>query len=126
MLISGTVIKSLGMGKKLGFPTLNLNPKKVPKFLRRGIYAVYVRADGRTFKGVLHYGLRPTHGLPVSFEVHCIGLKKNLYGRRISIIIKKRLRSVKNFVNESALKKRIKLDEASAKAYFLLQNANFG
>ncbi len=108
--ILGFVIKGLGLGKKLGFPTLNLNPARAPKTLRFGVYAVQVKTPVGEFNGVLHYGPRPTIGAPVSLEIYCIGLKRRLYGKRISVIIKKRLRAVKKFKNKTELKRQIKKD----------------
>lgn len=108
--ISGIVIKGLGVGKKFGFPTLNLNPARAPKNLKFGVYAVEVKTLVGEFKGVLHYGPRSTIGAPISLEIYCIGLKKNLYGKRISVLIKRRLRAVKKFKNVSELKSQIKKD----------------
>lgn len=108
--ISGIVIKGQGIGKKLGFPTLNLNPMRAPEKLKFGVYAVEVKTAAGDFNGVMHFGPRPTISAPVSLEIYCIGLKKNLYGKRISILIKKRLRAVKKFKNASELKSQIKKD----------------
>lgn len=106
----GTVITGLGKGKKLGFPTLNLNPARAPKTFKFGVYAVGVKTPAGEFNGVLHYGPRPTISAPVSLEIYCIGLKKNLYGKRISVLIKRRLRAVKKFKNIAELKSQIKKD----------------
>lgn len=108
--VSGTVIKGLGIGKKLGFPTLNLNPARAPKNLKFGVYVVEVKTSAGDFDGVLHFGPRPTIFAPVSLEIYCIGLKKNLYGKKIKVFIKRRLRAVKKFKNAEELKRQIKKD----------------
>lgn len=104
------VIRGLGFGRKLGFPTLNLNPTRAPKTLRFGVYAVQVKTPIGEFNGVLHYGPRLTIGASISFEIYCIGLKKNLYGKKIKVSIKKRLRAVKKFKSLKELKEQIKKD----------------
>lgn len=108
--LAGIVITGLGRGKKLGFPTLNLNPARAPKNLKFGVYAVEVKTPVGEFGGVLHYGPRPTIGAPASLEIYCIGLKRRLYGKKITAFIKKRLRAVKKFKNAGELKRQIKKD----------------
>lgn len=123
MSISGLVIKGLGIGKKLGLPpTMNLRIKKTPKSLRHGIYAVFVKTPIGEFPGVLHFGPRPAVHAPLSFEVHCFGLKKKMYGKRVSVEIVKRIRAVKNFASISALKRAIERDIAKAKRILKLKN----
>lgn len=116
MKFSGKVIKGLGIAKKLGFPTLNIHPRRVPKNFRHGVYAALVKTPAGKFPGALHYGPRHFHDAPKSFEVHCIGLKKSLEGKRIEITIGKRLRAVKKFKTEAALIKAISSDVRKANA----------
>ncbi|MEK7172242.1 MAG: riboflavin kinase [Patescibacteria group bacterium] len=108
--LTGTVITGLGIGKKLGFPTLNLNPARAPKTLKFGVYMVKVKTPVGEFNGALHYGPRPTIGAPISLEIYCVGLKRRLYGKRISISIEKRLRAVKKFKDAGELKRQIQKD----------------
>ncbi len=108
--LDGLVIKGLGLGKKLGFPTLNLNPARAPKKLKFGVYAVKVGTSVGEFQGVLHCGPRSTIGAPISLEVYCIGLKRRLYGKKIKVFIKKRLRAVKKFKSLKELKEQIQKD----------------
>ena len=115
MIITRKVIKGSGMGKKLGLPpTLNMASRRLPASLKFGIYAVRVKTPVGEFPGALHYGPRPAVQAPLSFEVHAIGLKKKLYGERISVRIVKRLRAVKNFESTQELKAAILEDIAQA------------
>ncbi|MEK7524050.1 MAG: riboflavin kinase [Patescibacteria group bacterium] len=116
-VITGTVIKGSGIGKKLGLPpTMNVHTKEVPKTLKFGIYAVRVKMGGRFLPGVAHYGPRPAVHAPKSFEVHCwdFGRRKNMYGKKITVEIVKRLRPVKNFKTIAGLKRAIERDIAQA------------
>lgn len=116
LIISGLVTEGLGIGKKFGLPpTMNLRVRRIPKTLRHGIYAVFVKTPVGEFPGVLHFGLRPAVHAPLSFEVHCFGLKKKMYGKRVSVEIVKRIRAVKNFATIAALKKAIEGDVKEAK-----------
>jgi len=116
LTFSGKVIKGIGLGKKLGSPTINLAPVCAPKSLKHGIYAVGVKTLAGVFKGAMHYGPRPSiKGAPISLEIHCIGLDKNLYGETVEIEVKKRLRSIKKFIDPNDLKKQISKDIDNAK-----------
>ncbi|MFA6520951.1 MAG: riboflavin kinase [Candidatus Gracilibacteria bacterium] len=116
IIIFGKVLKGLGIGRKLGFPTLNLNPQLAPKKMEYGIYAVVVKVGERQFKGALHYGVRPTGNLPSSLEVHCIGLNEDLYGQEVEIQIKKRIRDIVKFAGEVELKEAIAKDVEIARS----------
>ena len=70
--LTATVVRGAGHGRKLGFPTANLdvgNPEKLVP--HEGIYAVRAAMRDRFADGVLHLGPRPTFaGLPPSVELH--------------------------------------------------------
>lgn len=114
--ISTTVIKGLGLAKKLGWPTMNCSLRNIPKRLTRGVYAVQVQTRFGSFSGVAYFGPRFFHKKNIVFEIHCFGLKKNMYRKRITVILLKRLRGVKTFTTEAALKKQIKHDIRTARA----------
>lgn len=109
-IISGRVIFGEGRGERVGFPTINLNVKRVPRTLKSGIYAVRVFTKIGNFCGVAHYGQRPFFGLPKSFEVHCLGLKQEIYRRQVKVEIVRRIRSVKDFKTLGELRRQIKKD----------------
>lgn len=110
LVVSGRVLKGLGLGRTIGVPTMNLHPKKMPSHMPHGIYAVIVHTSMGDFMGALHYGLRKTHNAPISLEVHALGLNQNMYRRKIQIEFVKRLRATKKFKNISDLKKAIQKD----------------
>lgn len=116
MIISGPVIKGLGLGKKLGSPTINLDPANAPKDLEYGVYSVVVETPVGKFLGAMHFGPRPSiPNVPISLEVYCIGLNENLYGKTVEIEVKKQLRDIKKFANLEDLKKQISKDIEEAK-----------
>ena len=113
--VEGRVIKGKKRGRKIGFPTcnMNLNSYVVPKL---GVYAVKVNAKGLNKNGVANIGYRPTfNGQSLLLETNIFGINKNLYNKVISVSFKKFIRSEKKFKNLEYLKKQIKQDIKQAK-----------
>lgn len=115
--ILGTVIRGRTMGRKLGFPTANLNPHNevLPP---PGVYAVYALLKNGVFNGVFNLGNRPTfkkkNGDGLSLELYLLGLNRDLYGEDIEVFFVKKLRDEKRFLSEEDLKTQIAHDVQSA------------
>lgn len=118
--ISVSVIKGLGEAKRLGFPTLNISPRRAPKTFRHGVYAVYVKTSAGNFPGVAYFGPRfSSTGAPASavFEVHCFGVSKMPRVKRFTLEFIKRLRAPKKFSTADSLKRQISRDIAKARLF---------
>ena len=113
--INGKVIKGSQRGRKIGFPTCNILLKNyiIPKF---GVYAVNVKINNISKKGIANVGYRPTfNGKKLLLEVNIFGIKKNLYNKNINVIFNKFIRPEKKFNNIIELKNQIKKDIKQAK-----------
>ena len=113
--IKGKVIKGRQLGRKIGFPTCNLqlNDYIVP---RNGVYAVKVKGSNFNKKGIANVGFRPTfNGKKLLLETNIFGIDKNLYNKEIDISFKKFIRREKKFKDLEHLKKQIKIDIKKAK-----------
>ena len=113
--IIGKVVKGSQRGRKIGFPTCNILLKKyiIPKF---GVYAVNVKINDISKKGIANVGYRPTfNGKKLLLEVNIFGIKKNLYNKNINVIFNKFIRPEKKFKNIIELKNQIKKDIKQAK-----------
>jgi riboflavin kinase/FMN adenylyltransferase len=104
----------MGLGRRLGIPTANLDPhhEAIPP---RGVYAVRAKLDGKTYPAVINIGLRPTvkagsHKKKLSIEVHLLHYKGNLYRRDLEIQFVRRLRDEMAFPTLSVLKEQIQKD----------------
>lgn len=140
----GSVIQGDGRGRKLGFPTANL---EVISRLRPplGVYPVRVREieitkDRRKseemdfssrvvrgwHQGLLNYGLRPTfkgpEGGPVP-EVHLLDFEGDLYGKTLEVVLLKRLRSEMAFSGPEELREQIGRDVKEARKAFKAQSS---
>jgi riboflavin kinase/FMN adenylyltransferase len=129
--VLGTVTKGICLGRRLGFPTANINPHHdlIPP---RGIYAVKVLFKGRTFFGACYIGTRPTlarlkthdsRHKTISIEVYIFNLNKNLYGKYLEIQFVKKIRQDRKFVSFPALAVQIEKDIKSIKKLFSLHLA---
>jgi len=113
--IEGKVISGEKRGRKIGFPTcnLNLNNYVIPQ---PGVYAVKVNGNNFVKKGITNIGFRPTfNGQSLLLETNIFGINKNLYNKVIDVHFKKFIRKEKKFQNVEELKKQIKIDIQKAK-----------
>ena len=114
--ISGTVIHGKQNGRKLGFPTANIEPeienKCIPCF---GVFAVKVTVKGKTYKGVACIGTRPTYGGgEVSIEVNIFDFDEDIYGEHINMQFLHKLRAQNKFCTEDDLRTAISEDRIKA------------
>lgn len=109
--ILGTVIKGESIGKRLGFPTANIQAhhEVLPP---SGIYAVDVILNNRKLKGACYIGSRPTFktGRTRYIEVYIFRLTKNIYGKYLEIRFIKKIRGDRKFSSAKSLIKQIKKD----------------
>jgi len=113
--ITGTVIHGLGNGRKLGFPTANVAPD-TPPALEKGVYAVWVRVNGKRFLGMLYVGTRPTLDLEtITYEIHIFGLRRNLYNEKIAFSVIRKIRDEKRFKSVKELTKALQNDKNAIK-----------
>ena len=113
--IKGKVIRGMKRGRKIGFPTCNINLKDyiVPKL---GVYSVLAITNQFKKKGIANIGYRPTfNGQNLILEVNIFGINKNLYNKDIKIDFLKFIRAEKKFKNLEHLRKQIKLDVKQAR-----------
>ena len=113
--IIGKVIKGKKRGRKIGFPTCNINLKNyiIP---RLGVYSVKVETSSFKKKGIANIGYRPTfNGQNLLLEVNIFGISKNLYNKIIKVNFLKFIRTEKKFKNLEHLRKQIKLDIKQAR-----------
>jgi riboflavin kinase/FMN adenylyltransferase len=118
--ISGRVVAGDGLGRKLGFPTANVQMKRNRPPLA-GIYAVRLHGAGRAaLRGVASLGVRPTvkqQGAPV-LEVHVLDFEGDLYRRHVRVEFLRKLRDEEKYADLATLTRQIAIDAGNARAFF--------
>ena len=119
--VLGTVTRGDSLGRRLGFPTANIDPhhEVLPP---SGVYAVRVMLDRRSLKGVCYIGSKPTfkNESEEMIEVYIFNFKKNIYTKYLEINFLKKIRKEKKLKSSSALIEQIKRDILKAQVYFSL------
>jgi riboflavin kinase / FMN adenylyltransferase len=114
--VTGKVVKGQRIGRKIGFPTANIEPSFRFKLIpARGVYAAEVEICETNEKllAMVNIGNRPTitggHGAD-TIEAHLINFKNNLYGKKIRVVFRYRLREEKKFSSVEELAVQINAD----------------
>ncbi len=115
--MSGRVVRGLGLGRRLGFPTANVNLKRLQAPVD-GIFAARVSGLGREpLDGVASVGTRPTIGGDKALlEVFLFDFDRDIYGEYISVQFVKRLREERRFADLPAMQRQMHLDVEAARA----------
>ncbi len=119
--ISGRVVRGDQLGRKLGFPTANVQMKHNRPPLA-GIFAVEVHgAASGTVRGAASLGVRPTvkaQGAAV-LEVYLFDFKEEIYGRHLRVDFLHKLRDEEKYADLETLKRQIALDVENAQQFFM-------
>ena len=110
--IDGVVQKGRQQGKKIGFPTCNIDIKNYIVAMP-GVYAVKVKRknSNKYLKGIANLGYRPTFNQKkILLEVHIFNFSGNLYNKYLSVEFTKFIRKEKKFKNVNQLRLQIRSD----------------
>lgn len=116
-MLKGIVIHGDGVGKRLGYPTANLDIKKEKIKLSPGVYAARAVLNGKKYNASLviqsvsaRLGeLRRTRVFKV--EVHLLDyVGENFYGASLEVAPMEKVSDVMPFETEEKLKKKISSD----------------
>ena len=115
--IEGKVEKGRMLGKKIGFPTCNID---IGNYVigKPGVYMVkaIINKTNRIYRGIANLGYRPTFKQKkILLEVNLFNFSGNLYNKKLSVEFLKFIRGEKKFKSIGELKKQIKRDILKAK-----------
>lgn len=121
----GKVVHGKGLGRTIGFPTANIQPKDSKKIIpMAGVYEVKVKGERLKDEGVNELANERVSGLGVrgicnidakgTIEVHLLGYKGNLYGQNLTIQFMQFIRKERQFHSLDELQQQIKADVDSS------------
>jgi riboflavin kinase/FMN adenylyltransferase len=116
--MNGTVVEGKRLGRKIGFPTANIDPDSKNKLIPKdGVYAVEVIVDGVVYPGMMNIGSNPTvndNPLNRTLEVNIFDFDRQIYQSKICIVFRRRLRDEIKFSNITLLIEQLELDKKMA------------
>ncbi len=119
-VIAGRVVHGGKIGRKLGYPTANIQLKR-KRIALTGVFAVTVSGlDKRHLPGAASLGVRPTlgQGLQPVLEVHLFDFDREIYGAHVTVHFLHKLRDEAKFDSFEALTAQIARDVETTQAYF--------
>ena len=117
--LAGRVLHGQKLGRQLDAPTANIALHRIRSPLQ-GVYAVRVSGGGlEEAPGVANVGVKPTIGesLEATLEVHVLEGSPDLYGERLKVRFRHKLRDEQKFPSLDALKAGIAADKANARTW---------
>lgn len=116
---TGLVIEGDKRGRKLGFPTMNLELTANNISLLKGVYAVRTLIDDDgPYYGVMNVGQRPTFyekTAKTTYEIHLFDFKNEVYGKRVKVDVLAFIREEQAFSDAKSLVTAINNDIDQAK-----------
>ena len=120
--ISGNVVEGNQIGRKIGFPTANVQvPELYKQIPMDGVYAVRVKLNGDNYFGMLNIGTRPTIQDDIkskNIEVHILDFDQKIYHQTITVFFEKRIRDEFKFNSLDELMLQLQKDKREVKEFF--------
>jgi riboflavin kinase/FMN adenylyltransferase len=113
--LTGRVTDGFHEGRKIGFPTANLNTDEIGKLIpASGVYAVHVQLENEQHlrPAMMNIGTRPTYdGHVQTLEVHIFDFDGDIYGQQLRVVFDRRIRNEMKFSSPQELAKQLEKDK---------------
>ena len=119
--IDGRVATGRRLGRKIGFPTVNVDPAN-DLFPGSGVYVTTSRFESfsRSFESVTNIGVRPTlyENYATTIESHILDFDSNVYGDTVRLYFHHLLRREQQFRSALELTNQIRQDIETSRSWF--------
>jgi riboflavin kinase/FMN adenylyltransferase len=116
--LPGTIVKGKGLGRDLGFPTINIRVDEGKLMPKPGVYAASCEIGENSYNGMMYIHPQPEN---CDLEVNLFDFEGTIYDKRAVVVPRKFTRESIKFDNYEDLKKRLALDEEEIKRYFEIE-----
>lgn len=112
-MLTGTIKKGKGLGRKIHFPTANVRIEETYKLIpKNGSYIIKSYFEGADVFGMMNIGYNPTvNGTSKTIEVHFFDFDADLYDKNLQIDLLSRLRDERKFDSLDELKLQLAKDK---------------
>lgn len=119
--LEGVVVKGEGRGKKIGFPTANIQVSSDIIVPQRGVYVTKTLYKGMVYKSVTNIGYNPTFKdtLHTHIETNIFDFDNDIYGENLEIQFLQKIREEKKFATVNDLIEQIKADVKFARDHLI-------
>ena len=117
--ISGLVVHGNALGRKIGYPTANLEIQKNIFIPKMGVYGSTVKIGnkGKIYKALTFIGISNINK-ELRVESHILDFSKMIYGKNITVILLKYIRDNIKVNSIDEVKKLLEKDEKKIRNYF--------
>ena len=124
--LTGNVIKGHQVGRKINFPTANIEYNQLQSLPKIGVYVGLVYVFGKYYHAMINVGENPTfyETHQITIEAHILDFDADIYNHEISIIFLDYLRNEVKFNSAQNLIKQLNQDIISVTEYFNSHNIN--
>lgn len=115
--VEGFVVPGDLRGRKLGFPTANVDVWEGKILPSSGVYASWISIDSVIHPSVTNVGVRPTfyeNTTKLSVEAHILDFNEDIYHKWIQLYFVEKIRPEKKFTTVEALINQIMKDKTKA------------
>lgn len=119
----GDIVSGKKIGRKIGFPTINVHPGDINKLIPAiGVYVTQVKIKDKTYCGVTNVGYSPTlkNVTHREIETFILNFDCDIYGEEVEVIFHWKLRDEKYFPDKKQLIATIEADVKRTKEYFAI------
>ena len=119
--MEGIVENGMHLGRKMGFPTVNLYPPKEKLMPPYGVYYSDVFYNGCMYHGITNIGVKPTvqQTKRVNAETYLYDFDRDIYGKKIRLQLLKFKRPEQKFQDLAGLQKQLRQDVEDGKRWFM-------